>query len=1174
MNVLTEPLKESEAFLRAEEILSKKGTSAFISGCVDSVKWNMAYALGENFKNRVIITYSDVRIKEIYEDIKLYDKNARLYPAKDVIFYQADIHSNKLTRDRIMCVKRMLSGLGSTIITTFSALMNVNADLEVLRKNLIKFSVHENVDTKEIIKKLINLGYEKTYQVETEGQFSVRGGIIDIFDLTETNPYRIEMWGDEIESIRSFDVESQRSVDRLESIRVYPARELPLSEEELREGLKKITADTKKLAKIFRDNFEPEYAHRLECVLSEITEEINEFPWSFNADSYIRYFCKDAVSLTELLDKALFIIDEPARVSEHADAVELEFRESMKMRLEKGYIVPGQADILFTKEKVYGALKKQNVLLLSTLDTRNTGIRPDEKVAVFSKNLPGYNNDFYKLVSDLNNYHKKGYRVLILSGSRSRAERLAKDLTDNDILAFFSEDRNRILVPGEIETMYGHVVKGFEYPDLKFVVLCETDIFGSEKKKKKVKRYDGKKIQDFNELHVGDYVVHESHGVGIYKGIEKVEVDKIKKDYMQIEYKDGGLLFVPASGFDSIMKYASQDSKKPKINKLGSKDWEKTTSKVKMAVDEVADNLVKLYAQRQSEKGYAFNADTPWQQEFEELFPYEETKDQLAAIEETKKDMESTKIMDRLVCGDVGFGKTEIAIRAAFKAVQEGKQVAFLVPTTILAEQHYNTFIQRMKDFPVRVSLLSRFVSKSKQAETIKELKSGLVDIVIGTHRLLSKDVVFKDLGLLVVDEEQRFGVAHKEKIKELRKNVDVLTLTATPIPRTLHMSLVGIRDMSLLEEAPDERLPIQTYVLEYNEEIVREAINRELSRNGQVYYVYNRINNIADVAANIQKLVPDANVCFAHGQMKESELERIMYDFVKGEIDVLVSTTIIETGIDIPNVNTMIIHDSDNLGLSQLYQLRGRVGRSNRTSYAFLMYRRDKMLKEIAEKRLKTIRDFTDLGSGFKIAMKDLEIRGAGNVLGMSQHGHMAEVGYDLYCKLLNQAVLKSKGIEVKEDFQTLLDIDVNAYIPPEYILNEIQKLDTYKKISGLENEEECLDMKEELKDRFGELPSSLENLLKISELRIKAHRLYITEIRGMNGEIRFTFLPDAKIHTENIDLLLKRNKRHLELYPKGTPVFIYRYSIPGEILKNEHVLLENVERVLKDMEETIGEI
>ena len=760
--------------------------------------------------------------------------------------------------------------------------------------------------------------------------------------------------------------------------------------------------------------------------------------------------------------------------------------------------------------------------------------------------------------------------MLLLSGSRTRAARLARDLSENDLAAFYTENPDREIKPGEIMTFYGRVLKGFEYPLLKFAVISESDIFGAEKKKKKKKKqYEGRKINDFSELQIGDYVVHENHGLGIYKGIEKVEVDKVVKDYIKIEYRDGGNLYVLATGLDVIQKYASADARKPKLNKLGTQEWAKTKNKAKEAACEVARDLVELYAVRQQSEGYAFGKDTVWQREFEEMFPYEETEDQLAAIEATKADMESNKIMDRLICGDVGYGKTEIAIRAAFKAVQEGKQVVYLVPTTILAQQHYNTFVQRMKDFPVRVDLLSRFRSSSQQKKTVEDLKKGLVDIVIGTHRVLSSDVTFKDLGLLIVDEEQRFGVAHKEKIKKMKEQVDVLTLTATPIPRTLHMSLIGIRDMSVLEEAPGDRLPIQTYVLEYNEEMVREAIVRELSRNGQVYYVYNRVNNIADVSSRIQSLVPEANVAFAHGQMQERELEKIMYNFINGEIDVLVSTTIIETGLDISNVNTMIIHDSDNMGLSQLYQLRGRVGRSNRTAYAFLMYKRDKVLKEVAEKRLAAIKEFTELGSGFKIAMRDLEIRGAGNLLGVRQHGHMQAVGYDLYCKMLNEAVKSLKGISTKEDFNTTVDLDVDAFIPPTYIVNEVQKLDIYKRIAGLENQTECEDMKEELLDRFGETPLPVINLFRISMIRVKAHQLYITDVKGKNGELCFILKKDADIHAERIPELLKKREKLTFNYKQVQ--FVHRYQRCGVAEKDGQKLLSLAEELLKEMQEVL---
>ena len=868
--------------------------------------------------------------------------------------------------------------------------------------------------------------------------------------------------------------------------------------------------------------------------------------------------------------KLCICLDEPARIEEHANTVELEFRESMSTRAEKGYILPEQMNVLYGAREIYARLDKNRLLALSTMEYKGFPVKFQNRYAVNARNVSSYNNSFPELVKDLNHYKKNGYRVLLVSASSTRAKRLATDLMDEGLNAFYSDNSQRELQPGEIMTFYGNVLKGFEYPMLKFVVISESDIFGKQNRKKKKKKvYEGQKIRDFSDLKIGDYVVHENHGLGIYKGIEKVEVDKVVKDYIKIEYRDGGNLYILATGLDVIQKYASADAaKRPKLNKLGTQEWTKTKSKVKSAVNEVAKDLVELYAVRQEKQGFAFGHDTVWQQEFEEMFPFEETQDQLLAIEATKADMESSRIMDRLICGDVGYGKTEIAIRAAFKAVQDGKQVAFLVPTTILAQQHYNTFVQRMKDFPVRIDMLSRFRTAGEQKKTLEDLKKGLVDIVIGTHRLLSADVKYKDLGLLIIDEEQRFGVRHKEKIKQVKDTVDVLTLTATPIPRTLHMSLVGIRDMSVLEEAPNERQPIQTYVMEYNEEMVREAIVRELSRQGQVYYVYNRINNIAEITDRIQALVPEATVAYAHGQMKEHELEKIMYGFINGEIDVLVSTTIIETGLDISNVNTMIIHDSDNMGLSQLYQLRGRVGRSNRTSYAFLMYKRDKMLKEVAEKRLQAIKEFTDLGSGFKIAMRDLEIRGAGNLLGERQHGHMEAVGYDLYCKMLNEAVKTLKGTKkLAEDFNTYVDMDVDAFIPPSYIVNEAQKLDIYKRIASLENEAECEDMKAELLDRFGNVPKSVDNLIRISLIRVQAHERYVTEIKGKIGCITFYMEPYAPVHVEKLPQLLDKYKNTLQFSAKGTPNFVLKYKKYGLVEKEADLMISLTQRILKEM-------
>ena len=1067
-----------------EQIKEKSKTNKGIlqvSGCMESQKSHLMYGLSGIAPYRLILAEDERRAREIYEDYRFYDRKVYSYPAKDLLFFQADIHGNLLIRQRMKVIKALLEEKELTVVTSIDGCMDFLESLEKIKEQLIHYESDSTVDIEQLKNQLVALGYERVGQVEMPGQFSVRGGIVDIYCLTEENPWRIELWGDEIDSIRSFDPESQRSLENLEELTIYPA-----------------------------------------------VEHIGD---------------KDMVSFLDYFpeERTIIFLDEPNRLTEKGGAVEEEYRQSRMHREEKGSRNLPE-NWLCSFEQLQKELNKRNCISVCALEPKQAGWKVREKFYLEVKSISAYNNSFELLVKDLHQYKKQGYRIALLSGSRTRAERLAKDLREEGLAAFYGQNYDREICPGEIMVVYGHAKKGFEYPLIKFAVMTESDIFGQEqKKKKKKKNYSGSRIQDFAELSVGDFVVHEKHGLGIYRGIEKVEVDRIVKDYIKIEYRGGSNLYIPATQLDCLQKYSGADaSKAPKLNKLGTQEWNKTKSKVRGAVKNIAKELVELYAVRQEKEGYVCGPDTVWQREFEEMFPYEETEDQLSAIEDAKRDMESTRIMDRLICGDVGYGKTEVALRAAFKEVQESRQVAYLAPTTILAQQIYNTFVQRMKEFPVRVELLCRFRTPAQQKKAIEDLKKGQVDVIIGTHRILSKDVQFKNLGLLIVDEEQRFGVTHKEKIKQLKKDVDVLTLTATPIPRTLHMSLIGIRDMSVLEEPPMDRMPIQTYVMEYDEETVREAINRELRRGGQVYYVYNRVTDIADVALRIAKLVPDARVDFAHGQMSERELENVMYSFVNGDIDVLVSTTIIETGLDISNVNTMIIHDSDRYGLSQLYQLRGRIGRSNRTAYAFLMYRKNVMLKETAEKRLAAIREYTDLGSGFKIAMRDLELRGAGNLLGAQQHGHMNAVGYDLYCKMLNEAVKEAKGIHTMEDFETSVDLNVDAYIPDSYISNEFQKLDIYKRIAGIETQQDYDDMLEELLDRFGEPGKAVLNLLAIAKLKAIAHQGYVTEIKQTGKTVRFTLYEKARLNTEGFPALMQKYRRGLQFKNEQEPKFI----------------------------------
>ena len=1141
MRAFTEPLQELEEFQKIQQALKKQ--SIQVTGCIDAQKAHFIYAAGAA-KKKLIVTYSELRAKELCENYRLFDKNVLFYPAKDLIFYSADVQSNLLVQQRIRVLQKLMEEEEVTIVTTMGGIMDHLLPPEVFQKQIETVESDSEFDMELWKKKLTAMGYERVGQVEGSGQFAVRGGILDIFPLTEENPVRIELWGDEIDSIRSFDVESQRSIENLDRIRIYPAGEFIADDGRIKKGLAVLEKEAKRLADQFFQERKTEESARLKAFAEEVKQSLTQWKQMSVLDGLAPYFYDRMVSFAEYFPKeALVVLDEPNRLWEEAQAIEKEFRESMTNRLEKGYVLPGQMNLLCESQTASEKLQKHRCMGLCMLEAAGPQWHFAEHFSIDVRSVNTYNNSFELLVKDLQQWKKKGERVILLCASRTRAKRLAEDLRDHELRAFYSEDADRIVQQGEIMLLYGSAHRGYEYPLIKFLVISESDIFGKEKKKrKKIRHYEGKTIHSFSELSVGDYVVHENHGLGIYRGIEKIEVDKVTKDYMKVEYAGGSNLYVPATQLDVIQKYADSQAKRPKLNKLGTQEWGRTKTRVRSAVKNIAKDLVQLYAARQREEGFCYGEDTIWQKEFEETFPFDETDDQLEAIEAVKHDMESNKIMDRLICGDVGYGKTEVAIRAAFKAAQESKQVVFLVPTTILAQQHYNNFVQRMKDYPVRVDLLCRFRTAAEQKKTLEDLKKGLVDIVIGTHRVLSKDVQFKDLGLLIIDEEQRFGVTHKEKIKKLRENIDVLTLTATPIPRTLHMSLVGIRDMSVLEEAPMERVPIQTYVMEYNEEMVREAISRELARGGQVYYVYNRVNTIVETANKIASLVPEARVAFAHGQMKERELEKIMYDFINGEIDVLVSTTIIETGLDISNVNTMIIHDADNLGLSQLYQLRGRVGRSNRTAYAFLMYRRNKMLREVAEKRLHAIREFTDLGSGFKIAMRDLEIRGAGNLLGAEQHGHMEAVGYDLYCKMLNESVKELKGeTQPEEEFDTVIDLDIDAFIPERYIKNEFQKLDVYKRIATIESEEEYDDMLEELMDRFGEPPKAVQNLLAVANLKAMAHRAWLTEIAQKGDQIRFTMFERAKADPAGIELLVKESKGKMKFVIDTNPYFIY---------------------------------
>ena len=1168
MKALSEPLEQLNSFIQVKEYLQEGKGPVHIYGTEGSDRVFIMNGCAESADVRLVVTYDEERANRLYEDFRFYEKNVLIYPSKDVLFFSADIHGNAIVRRRMEIFKSLIEGERCTIVLTVDALLDKIPELSYIKSKIISLKEGDSLDVDKFKSRLVELGYEKTETVEGVGEFAIRGGIIDIFPLTEETPYRIDMWDDEIDTIRSFDVESQRSIERVESVNIYPATEMVLSKTRINKGIKAIEAELKPYEEKLRKSFRTEAAHRIKKEVDALKEQLTEFNGAIGVDGFVDYFYSKTMSLLDCIPAdACILLDEPRRIKECADMYMGNFNSAMKSRLEGGYILPGQLELLYPYESIAEKFAERRTVLFSALYYKDEIIPEVFHVEIEAKTVISYKNSFEALVADIERWKSKDYRIILISPSATRGRRLADNLMNVQVSCFFSEDKKRVLKDREMMITTGRLRSGFEFPDMKLAVISEGDIFTSrtagKSKNKKKSQYSGEVIKSYTDISVGDYVIHEKYGIGIYRGIEQVEVDNVYKDYITIEYAAGGKLYVLASEVDEIQKYSDKEGRRPKINKLGGGEWDKTRKRVKGHVAEVAKELVTLYAKRRDGKGHVYPADTVWQKEFEEMFPYEETEDQKNAINDTKKDMESTKIMDRLVCGDVGFGKTEVAIRAAFKAVSDSRQVAYLVPTTILAEQHYNTFKERMKDFPIEIRLLCRFCTPKEVRETIKDLKAGRVDIVIGTHRLLSKDVEFKQLGLLIIDEEQRFGVTHKEKIKQMKVNVDVLTLTATPIPRTLHMSLIGVRDMSILEEPPVDRRAIQTYVLEYDPELVREAIRRELARKGQVFYVYNRVNNIDEITRQVSGLVPEAVVEYAHGQMSERELEDIMLRFIKGEIDVLVSTTIIETGLDIPNANTMIIHDAENYGLSQLYQLRGRVGRSDRAAYAFLMYKKDKLIKETAEKRLKAIREFTDLGSGIKVSMKDLEIRGAGNLLGADQSGHMEAVGYDLYCKMLNDAIKKERGEEVEEHFDTTVKLPFDAFIPSTYVRNEFIKLDLYKRISQIMDGSDYDDLVDEMTDRFGDLPKEVVNLMDVSLLKSRANKAYITSIVLNNAELSFGMYRDAKIDTDKIDHMLNGYFGKMRFVFGKTPAFVLKAG-----LLTESEIWHQVDQVVSDIE------
>ena len=1160
-----QPLKDNMKFKSITEKISEKTFPINIYGISESGKSYIINGIfEENDNSMVVVTHSDVDAKNLYEDLSFYTTDVFYFPVREVVFYNVDAISGDLRWARLKVIKEILQNERKKIIvTSIDALTSLYTPKEYYLRYSMIIKTGDDIDLKEISKSLLQCGYERVEVVEGKGEFSFRGGILDVFPPTSAYPYRVELFGDEVDSIRTFNTESQRSIEKVEEFSIFPSKEVIVDDECRSRAVQNINEELKKvIANVSKEN--KESVEKIKGIVGKNIELLNNTYYFETIDSYLPFFYEKLDSFFDYLQGYTFVVDDFKRSSGKMESIYYEFNENYMSFLQRGDILPSQNSLLLNKGELESKLENSSLITLSSFLNKSDGLFNTVDIGFEEVTLNKYNGQLNMLIEDIQERKEKKYKTVILAGTRPRGERLVKTLMEKGIFSTYKDSIDKIEA-GEVVITFGNLLRGFDYPELELSIISDKDIFGETRRKcsgKAVRKKGVAKITSFAELKPGDYVVHANHGIGVYKGIKQMAAGGTTRDYLDIVYDKGDKLYVPVDQLDLVQKYIGSEGNSPKINKLGGAEWQKAKAKARKSINEIAQDLVKLYAARATLKGHSFGKDTEWQRQFEDEFPYEETPDQLASLEEIKRDMESDKPMDRLLCGDVGYGKTEVAIRAAFKAVMDGKQVAFLVPTTILADQHYNNFIKRFSDFPIKIDMISRFRTPKQQKATLQALKEGNVDILIGTHRLVSKDIVFKDLGLLIVDEEQRFGVAQKEKIKGMKKNVDVLTLSATPIPRTLHMSLTGVRDISVIETPPEDRYPIQTYVVEQNDQLIRDAILREIGRGGQVYFVYNRVESIDSMANYIRDLVPECKVGIMHGQMTEKELETEMIAFMNKEYDVLVCTTIIETGIDISNVNTMIVHNADKMGLSQLYQLRGRVGRANRIAYAYFIYTKDKILTEVAEKRLKALKDFTELGSGFKIAMRDLEIRGAGNMMGSSQHGHMASIGYDLYCRMLEDTIKLIKGEIENEPIETSVDIKVDAFIPSSYITDEIQKIEVYKKIAAIENINDFMEIKSELEDRYSSIPDSVYNLMDIAYIKSICKGLYIEDIKETAKELRFKFVKGYKGFEGIYSVLLKQYKDDVILYFGETPSF----AIKLDNIKKE-AALEYYKKLLEDI-------
>ncbi|EPZ53193.1 transcription-repair coupling factor [Alicyclobacillus acidoterrestris] len=1059
-------------------------------------------------ESMLVVTHTSSQAQTIWEDLKEYlpDVQVLLFPERENALVDVVASSTDVVSERIDILEHLTKGTPTIVVTTLpAAAQPLTSKAQFLQQSL-KLKVGDAVVMDDVIERIVRSGYERVELVETRGQFSLRGGILDIFPMSAQHPYRIEWFDTDVDSIRTFDPASQRSLEKLDEISFGPASDLLVPPAAAKLAASKLE---KHLEARLRTVTDLEVRDRLQTVVGADIRKLESGQAFSGLARYSALFGNELNTLFDYMPGDYFIcLDEPSRLGERAKSLEKEFSEWMSDALMRGDMLSGTVEPIDYEALV--ADVPRGKVQFSTFTRAGSGQRFSQVLNVTAKSMQNFHGQMNVLKSEVARWQKSGLHIVFAAATKERADHLERVLEDYRIDATRVEEFTEAAAP---QILTANLSSGFELPLHRLVVVVETEVFTAKRKhrRSRVELTDAERIKSYQELNVGDYVVHVNHGIGKYLGIKTLEVDGRHKDYLYLSYAGNDSLYVPVEQIDQIQRYIGSGEKEPKLYHLGGNEWQKVKSRVSKTVKDIAEDLVKLYAAREATPGHAFSPDTPWQVDFENMFPYEETPDQLRAIADIKRDMERSRPMDRLLCGDVGYGKTEVAVRAAFKAVMDGKQVAVLVPTTILAQQHYETFKERFAGFPVTIDMLSRFRTRKESQACIKGLKDGSVDIVIGTHRLLQKSIQFKDLGLLIVDEEQRFGVTHKERLKQLRANVDCLTLTATPIPRTLHMSMMGVRDLSVIETPPENRFPVQTYVVEYNEGLIREALERELSRGGQVYFVYNQVQSIHGMAERIGRLVPDARIAVAHGQMAEDELERVMLDFLEGETDVLVTTTIIETGLDISNVNTLIVYDADRFGLSQLYQLRGRVGRSNRIAYAYFTYQRDKVLNEIAEKRLSAIKEFTELGSGFKIAMRDLSIRGAGNLLGAEQHGFINSVGFDMYSEMLAQAVRELRGEQVKQAPEPTIDLPVEAYLPDSYIRDAAQKIQMYKRFKHVQTLSEANDLEEELEDRFGDLPAEVRNLLDVTRLKSLAVQAGADQISAHGAETAIRFPGDT---------------------------------------------------------------